>query len=318
MRGRPLIALLVLICCACAQQPAQAPRGAFSFGLIGDLPYLPREEQTLRDLIAEMNAQPLAFVAHDGDIKSGGSRCDDEVLFWNKQVFDSSRHPFIYVPGDNEWTDCHRASNGGFDPIERLARLREVFFPDDQSLGRQRLTLTRQSADPRYSAYRENVRWVIGNVMFVGVNVPGSNNNFGRTATADAEYRARNAADLEWLRQAFDAVRRERLLGIAIIMQADPFFELPRGHKDRRGFEDLLALLQSETAALGKAVLLVHGDTHFFRVDQPLLDSSGHKLANFTRLETFGSPALGWVRVSVDPADAKLFVIEPFKYAPRQ
>jgi len=37
--------------------------------------------------------------------------------------------PVVYTPGENEWTDCHRANNGAYDPLERLSALRQVFFP---------------------------------------------------------------------------------------------------------------------------------------------------------------------------------------------
>jgi len=313
-----LVALTAAIS-ACAPAPVQRGPGAFSFGLIGDLPYLPREEQTLEDLLRAMDAQPLAFVVHDGDIKNGSSRCTDEVFRWNKSMFDSSRHPFIYVPGDNEWTDCHRGNNGGYDPRERLAKLRAVFYATDETLGARRFTLTRQSADPRYAEYRENVRWTFGRVLFVGLNIPGSNNNFGRSPDADTEYRARNAANLEWMRQAFDIVKRDDLLGLVLVIQADPFFEQPRGHRSRRGFEDFLAQLETGTVSLGRPVMLVHGDTHQYRLDQPMRDArNGRTVENFTRLETYGSPVLGWVRVTVDPADPKLFVVEPFPYVDRQ
>jgi len=35
-------------------------------------------------------------------------------------------------------------------------------------------------------------------------------------------------------------------------------------------------------------VVDVHGDSHYFRVDKPLLDTLGRRLENFTGLETFG------------------------------
>ena len=72
-----------------------------------------------------MEREELAFVVHDGDLKSGSSLCSDEVLRDMLDVFQASKTPLVYVPGDNEWTDCHRASNGGYDPLERLDNLPE-------------------------------------------------------------------------------------------------------------------------------------------------------------------------------------------------
>ena len=96
--------------------------------------------------------------------------------------FNASIHPLIYTPGDNEWTDCHDAQGTkGGNPLERLARLRSLFFADEQSLGRRKVTLTRQSrsSDPVFAKYRENVRWDHGGVTFVTIHVVGSNNGLG-------------------------------------------------------------------------------------------------------------------------------------------
>ena len=125
-------------------------RTSFSFGLIGDLPYTEKEEKQFPFLIQEMNQHPLAFVVHVGDIKGGRSRCDDSVYAQRTHAFQASNHPFILIPGDNDWTDCHRFSNGGFDPQERLVFLRKVFFSNQNSLGQKRIPLIRQSQQAAY------------------------------------------------------------------------------------------------------------------------------------------------------------------------
>ena len=179
-------------------------QGSFTFALIGDMPYGAEGDAKFPNVIADINADhQLSFVVHDGDFKNGSSLCSDEVFFNRLDLFNQFEQPFVFIPGDNEWTDCHRANNGSYDPLERLAFLRTVFFPTDQSLGQQTMTLARQSADPQFTLYRENVRWVEKNVMFVGLHVVGSNNNLGRTPSADAEYAARNAANLAWLNDSF-------------------------------------------------------------------------------------------------------------------
>src|SRR5262249_8531464 len=161
----------------------------------------------------------------------------------------------------------------------------------------------------------------MGDVVFVGLNVPGSNNNKINTpeectnlsarnaadCEADnAEYAARNAADSAWMQQSFQLARDRRALGIMLIIQADPGFDLPettavneRNAPDFDGYTDFLAALVTETRAFSGQVVLVHGDTHFFKVDKPLIDQA-HLIQNFTRLETFGSPNIHWVRVDVD------------------
>jgi len=147
-----------------AEGEANVPK--VEVGLIGDIPYNAEQRRKTEILFERMDGEELAFVVHVGDIKSGDSPCTDEILFREQERFENSLHPLVYVPGDNEWTDCHRT---GYDPLERLERLREIFFVGDESLGRKTIPLTRQSAD-----YPENVRWTYGGVTFLGLNVPGS------------------------------------------------------------------------------------------------------------------------------------------------
>ena len=52
----------------------------------------------------------------------------------------------------------------------------------------------------------------------------------------------------------------------------------------------------------------MHGDTHYFKVDKPLIDEA-RPTPNITRLETFGSPNANWVRVDVDPSSRDVFII---------
>lgn len=185
-----------------------------------------------------------------------------------------------------------------------------MFFVGNESLGQRKLRLQRQSDEPSYRAYRENVRWTYGGVTFLTVHVVGSNNNFGRTAESDAEYAERNAANLAWLQQSFDEARRNESLGVLVAIQANPNFERPP--EERTGFNDFLTALEREALAFQRTVVLVHGDTHYFRVDKPLrVSTSGRRLEYFTRVETFGSPDSHWVRATVDPADPNLFRFEP-------
>jgi len=166
--------------------------------------------------------------------------------------------------------------------------------------------LTRQSEQAQYSKFRENVRWVYGDVMFLGLNIPGSNNNFGRTPEADAEYFERNAANLAWMRSAFNIAKSANSRGIMLIIQANPGFELPTDQTVQVSM--ILAALEAETLAFGKPVVLVHGDSHSFQINKPLFGSkSKRRIENFTRVETFGSPDVHWLRASVNFKDPNVF-----------
>jgi hypothetical protein len=294
-------------CTAHVPRPLPSAVGAgFTFALIGDTPYSEAEAATLDAMIAEINRENLAFVIHVGDITGGQGPCTDEWLAARKRQFEKLRHPFVIVPGDNEWVDCHRS---GFDPIERLDKFRELFESGDTSLANRSLRLERQSG--RYREYREHTRWIAADVLFVGINVQGSNNNLGRTPAMDAEHRARMAAVFAWLEDSVRLAERLRLAGILIFAQADPDFE----GKIRRkvdGFADFRKALRELALGFGKPVLFVNGDTHLHKLDQPLADpSTGKPMRNFTRVVVFGSPQTRWIRVGIDPKSPQLFQVSP-------
>ena len=298
---------------------ASAPLPAFA--LMGDMPYGAREIEPMRAIIAETGNDPdIAFIAFDGDLKSGGERCDDERILARRADFEASRHPFIYIPGDNEWTDCHRSNNGSYHPEERLARLREWFFPTDDSLGQRKMKLTRQGAvQPQFAAWRENVRWEFANTLMIGINIPGSNNNWLEQGS-NHEFNARLQANTAWIETSFRTAREKNLAAVMLIMQANPDFEGTEaaGAKGRAGWRDgfaeFKAQLVKEAKAFGKPVVLVHGDTHSYQLNQPVKDATGALVANITRLETPGSPFLGWVRATVDANDPKVFKFSLRRY----
>lgn len=310
--------MLTGVVAAGGQGSASAPRasaegsGRFTFALIGDMPYGAEGDAKFPHVLADLNAdRNLSFVVHDGDFKNGSSLCSDAVFLNRLDRFNQSAHPFIYLPGDNEWTDCHRANNGGYDPLERLALLRSLFFSTDETLGLRTFTVERQSDNPQYATYRENVRWVAHNVLFVGLHIVGSNNNRGRTPSGDLEYGERNAANLAWMRESFDLAAAGAYKAVMIVMQANPNFDLPATDSRRSGFNDFLAALEAETIAFGRPVVLVHGDSHYVRIDKPMLGSrSGRRIENFTRVETFGENDNHWLHVTVAPANPNIFVFD--------
>ncbi len=261
--------------------------GGFTFGAFGDTPYTWFEEAHFPALVAEMNREDLAFVVHVGDFRGGGSPCSDELFLQRKRWFDTIRHPFIFVPGDNEWKDCGSPRTGGYDPLERLGKLRELFFQGELSLGQRRIRLERQPG-----GYPEHARWRHEGVLFVSLNVPGHDNN---ALHMPEEFRSRSAAVDQWLEQSFAMARRDRLRAVVVLMQANPWFG---GTWADIGFRDLLRRFSAESRAFDGEVLLVHGDTHRYRVDQPLRDpATGTPVTNFTRVEVFGSHNINWVRI---------------------
>jgi hypothetical protein len=306
---------LLFGCGALAAQP-------LVFGLFGDTPYSAWERARVPAMMGQMRSAGAAFAVHVGDFKSGSEVCSDSLFQDRLALLQASPVPLVYLPGDNDWTDCHRASNGGFDPLERLARLRQTFLASEQSLGAVPMPLLRQSTDPVFGDFRENVRWEAGGALFVGLHVTGSDNNLqglpGQTAPVP-EFLARSAANRAWLAQAFAHARARGLAGVLVAIQGNPGFEAWRAGRASPGYREFLDQLLQETRRFGRPVVLVHGDTHRQRIDQPMTDpASGQPQHNFTRVETFGWPFFGWVRGQVDAADPQVFrfVPQPWVMAP--
>lgn len=324
-------ALVALSLVGCATAPGAAG-GSYSFGLWGDMPYKKAGDQAkLPAVLQSINKADIAFSIYDGDIKDGSSKCTDEVYTEALQMFGSMAKPVLYVPGDNEWTDCHRLNNGGFDGLERLAHLRKVMFPTgNQTLGQTTMAVQRQGKAGE--KYVENARFSMGAVVFAGLNVPGSNNNVilnakecsnksARTTAqcdaSNAEYLERDAANMQWLAQTFKQAKEQQARGVVLVVQGDPGFDFPETEDNDEsllpqfsGYRSFMAQVVKETESFHGQVLFVHGDTHNFKVDKPLY-SPTKLLPNLTRLQTFGSPSLHWVKVTVDTTSDALFNIQP-------
>lgn len=279
----------------------------FDFVAIGDAPYRTPAHFTHFDrLIGRINGITPAFTIHVGDVKSGAGRCDDAYFDRIHGMFATFEQPLVYTPGDNDWTDCHRSVSGGYDPLERLARLRRQFFPAGASLGRRPMKLEQQSQDPKYAAYVENARWEKGGVLFATLHIVASNNNLQRDQAAVNEYIARNAANLAWLSATFDAAVETGAKAVVLAFQADPYFELEGQDDKRSGFADTLALLKARSLAYGKPVLVIHGDNHRLLIDKPLFFER-QLVYNVTRLMVFGENDVQGVVVGVDPDDPDVF-----------
>ncbi|PPD02478.1 MAG: hypothetical protein CTY29_12905 [Methylobacter sp.] len=296
-------------------------------GLWGDLPYSAAQETVgVPNLIADMNAQRLAFTVHDGDLKAGSnSPCDDALYQRSLDYFNTLEAPAMFTPGDNDWTDCDRASNGGFNSLERLNRERDVFFSTPYSLGERPI---RQEVQ---NIYVENRRWTIGRVTYATLNVQGSCNNLCDTAPDPIEYADRNAANIEWLKETFAVAAKRGSVAVMLISQANPGWDQsdptraplrdPRTLAQTDGFPDgfqaFLLALREEVIAFEKPVAYIHGDSHYFRIDKPFLNTAGQRLENFTRVETFGNNAangtndVNWLKVTVTPRDREVFSYQP-------
>ncbi|TVT48543.1 MAG: hypothetical protein FHP94_10470 [Denitromonas halophila] len=285
-----------------AASASLATAAEWHFAIIGDTPYTDAERQLLPAMLTQLSERQPAFIIHAGDIKSGSQRCDDAMYLDRRALFDAVNVPLVYTPGDNEWTDCHRDNNGGYDPLERLNFLRGVFFDDAKSLGKPPMPVLRQSDANKAAPYPENLRWEHAGVVFATLNVTGSNNNFGKADTPEEEYRQRHAANVDWMAAAFARAAQIDARLIVLTLQGDPHFKAYAAGKPKRGFVDFVDRLRAHVLATDRPVILIHGDSHNHKIDHPLNDPAGQPIAHFTRIETYGAPFMGWVEVRL--ADA--------------
>ena len=315
--------------------------GSYAIGLWGDLPYSTQQATVgVPNVIADMNSQNLAFTAHDGDLKNGSAECTDSVYTQGLAYFNSLRAPAIFTPGDNDWVDCDRTA--GYNSLVQLDKERALFFSTPYSLGVHPFRMEVQTAKLCLNASYvqvsclENRRWTVGRVTYATLNVQGSCNNLCGVGPDPVEWAARNAANIQWVKDTFASARARHSVAVMFISQADPAFDDTTGLADDTrnpqtlaqddglpdGFQDFLLALRAEVIAFKKPVAYVHGDSHYFRVDKPLLDANGVRVINFTRVETFGDHAftghpewddndVQWLKVYVDPKSREVFSYQP-------
>jgi hypothetical protein len=319
---------------------ADAQSQKFQFAAIGDTSYSKRGEQEFDRMIAAMNREPLAFVVHVGDFQADprpyarspdrvSMPCTDESFARVLAAFQRSTHPFVLTPGDNDWADCHLLKARNVDPLERLAKLREMFFPEGRSLGQRTMVVDSQAKEQGFGRFRENLTWTTNGVVFATLHTVGSNDNFGRTPEMDAEHAERKAGNIAWIKKAFATARAPEARGLVLLTQANVAFEShwTESLKSRyvrsaggsvpkdagsTAYDALIDALATEMESFRKPVLFVHGDTHLFRVNKPLSSKKTRRFfENFTRVEVFGDPETHWVQITVDPSKPELFTIEP-------
>lgn len=329
--------------------PAASASASFNYGLIGDTPYGATQITAFPSQIAVINNDPsIRTTIHAGDIKNGSSRCDTSYFNTVKADFDQFAKPLVYTPGDNEWTDCHRANNGGYQPagtstpgapvttdegVSRLDKIRQIFFANPKkSLGGTGRRSKPRVLSSQGGAIPENQQWSEQGVVFATFNLPGSNNDklpwFGASeSTALASIQAdevatRTAADIAWLKRTFKVAENRGAPAVVLTIQADMWDPAITGDPTQYdGFTSFVQQLAASTLHYGKPVLLVNGDSHVLGSDFPLSDAAATNntiygvttaVPNLKRITVNGSGTanLGYVRLTVDPSSPS-----PFSYS---
>ena len=323
LAGAAAVALALALSTAA---PAQAASGrpdapqeeAFSFAVIGDVPYGSAQFSRFPAMVSELNEQEdLRFVSHVGDIKAGSAPCTDEYFAAIKAQFDRFEAPLVYTPGDNECVDCHRTNNGSYDPLERLDALRSVFFANPGTTLGANMPVTIPDA-----ALPENVTFGVQRVAFSVLNVQGSNNSLqpwsglGLTEPTTAqldEVAARTAADVAQLERTFADATATNARAVVIMTQADMFdpFLLGAGAAEHpelvSGFRPIVEAIAEGAREFGGEVYLFNGDSHVFNDDVPLAAGSTwlavygqDEVDNLRRVTVeVAASSNEWLRVSV-------------------
>ena len=260
--------------------------------------------------IAAVNAdRAVSTVLHVGDIHSGSQFCTQAYDQQIAALWTGFSDPLVYTPGDNEWTDCHKKKEGGGafnpttgqidfvtnpdgtltdyaggNPVDNLALIRSIFFPaPGHTLGSGRLHVLSQAqvdnrAHPTDGQYVENVMWERGGVLFTTVNVPGGSNNdadpwYGAPSASPqqtTEAANRTGAALRWLDRAFTTADRTHARSVVVMTQADMWDLDGKDAAHLSNYEPIVSSLATHTQAYGKPVLLLNGDSHIYRSDNPL------------------------------------------------
>jgi hypothetical protein len=302
--------------------PASALAGDYTFAVIGDIPYGATEIANFPKVIGQLNADPdVQWVDHLGDIKDGSSVCSDDYFQLIKADFDQFADPLVYTVGDNEWTDCHRPADGGFNPLERLAKVRQVFFPEPgHTLGKDSAAVQSQADQ----GIPENVRWQRAGVSFAAVHIVGSNDDLALwtghttpTPEQTAEALARTSAVIQEIHETFADARQQHSKAVALLTQADMFDPTVAdpSFADYFAFQPIVAAIARESAAFQGPVYLFNGDSHVFNSDNPLAAGSkwlrfygiGRPVPNLSRVTVDGSNnANNYLKVTVHPASQQV------------
>jgi len=209
----------LLLACALAAHGACTARAGHEFGVIGHSFTNSRGEKHLEQSLAKTRSHELSFVVATG-IKGEQEPCSDALYMRRHELFDEARRPIIVLPAASDWSTCKNAA-GRLVNIERLHRLREVFYPEAESLGARKLALTRLSISSKFRSYAENAYWVADKVLYATVNLPSNNNHYRPEAGRNSEYEDRSVANRFWLNRLFALARRTKLDAVVLFSEGD-------------------------------------------------------------------------------------------------
>lgn len=311
------------------ETPEICPPGYTPDTTTGPNPGDTRQLDATPAFIKSVNKDSVSMVLHTGDIHSGSQYCTLAYNRWVANLWSKFKAPLVYTPGDNEWTDCHKSKEGGNqknadgsyldyangNPVANLALVRSLFFKDPgYTLGKRRMRVVSQGVAfnedfPTDAEYVENVMLERSKVMFVTLNIPGGSNNdddiwFGaaaKTGEQIQEVSQRTAAVLRWIDTAFDKAISNNDAALVIMEQGDMWDrdgEADASHiSNYKVFIDKIA---ERTSSFAKPVLLINGDSHYYRSDNPLKQGQPCYMEQLASGGSIGSCSSSSVNISDD------------------
>ena len=297
--------------------PAHADTPRYTFAVIANTMQSAADEAPTQRLIEAISRErDMSFIVYDGNLKGAKEACRDALYERRHALLETSRPALFFIPGQHDWADCGTAEAGGFDPVERLDQLRQTLFADATSMGQNPITLTRESEVSRFRPFRENVRWQVGDTVFVGLNAPSPNNHYLTAGGRNGEFEDRVIANAFWLEHAGEYAKRRDARAIVVFIQGDPdperyerpdrFAWLRFARNTRRdGFLEFKRSLVKLAQNFRGPVLVIHCDDERasagFVIDQPLRNDKGMLVTNLTRVALAPHDRLNqWIQVEAD------------------
>lgn len=293
-------AIRLLVCLlALPSSLALATEEAFSFAVVANAFRYGPDERSLRHALAANRTDDLAFVVANG-IKTEREPCSDEIYLQRKRLYDRFKGSLILTLAANDWAVCQR-SNGESAAVQRLQRVREIFFSEPLEVDEGHVTVIQQSMTDKFQGYSENLRWQVGPVWFGTLNLPANNNHYLSAAGRNNEFEDRLVANQDWLRRLFELAKTSNARGIVIFSEANPLAPPSKSAaaKRRDGYAEMRRLLTTLSAEFKGKVLVIHNG-------KPSRGASLHRLRWRGNLGEMGMLA-GWSKITVHPNHPSLF-----------
>ncbi|MYM68366.1 hypothetical protein GTP45_16240 [Pseudoduganella sp. FT55W] len=277
----------------------------FQFSVIGHPLQHGRDEAALKRAIAEASQSDSSFIVTTG-IKAANEPCSDKLYTQRHALLNESAQPMIVSLAGSDWSACLNSA-GRSNAIERLNRLRELFYVDGESLGARRLAVTRLSSSAKFRSYAENAHWEYNKVLFATINLPANNNHYRPEAGRNSEFEDRLVANRAWLHRLFTLAERQKMHGIVLFSDGDPgvtaeegFSLLSSFQTKQDGFAEVRKQIRTLAGKYKGKVLLI--DAQRGAAGESAIqwrDNVGH-------LHTTAD----WAEVRVTPGAAALFTIK--------